>query len=153
VFDLLYQRSQTADPAGDLMCFIYAIYELAFLDVSLRYGQRGHGGASRGHRAVHLRCCRFQLRRRGRIGPSTDEEAELGPPTLATSLRFGTVPRALTEARSSLDTAEQTRKQRFKLPARWDDSWFGTRVAVSCCSYFSRHRVDRESRASNGGTR
>jgi multiple sugar transport system permease protein len=131
VFDLLYTLTN-GGPGRSTFVLIYAIYELAFLDVSLGYAS----AVTVVLFAIIVLCSfallLFQVRRRRGPGPIVDEEAELAAAGARTSLRFERVPAAITQARASTaePEAEPSRRALIKVPERLGRTLFGTFVAL-----------------------
>jgi multiple sugar transport system permease protein len=129
VFDLLYTLTN-GGPGRDTFVLIYAIYNLAFLDVSLGYASAVTVVLFGIIVACSFLLLVFQIRRR-RSGPTVlDEEADHAAAGARTSLRFERVPVKLALAREDRPDAEPARRARIRIPQRVSRVLFGAFVAL-----------------------
>jgi multiple sugar transport system permease protein len=129
VFDLLYTLTN-GGPGRSTFVLIYAIYELAFLDVSLGYASAVTVVLFGIIVLCSFALLLFQIRRRRGTGPIVDEEADLAAAGARTSLRFERVPRAITQARTVTAEAEPSRRALIRIPERLGKVLFGTFVVL-----------------------
>jgi len=117
VFDLLYTLTN-GGPGRSTFVLIYAIYNLAFNDLSFGYASTVTVVLFGIIVLASLLLLVFQIRRRRSTGPVTSDEEDLATASSRTSLRFGTVPKSLELARSGRGTAEEARRPRIRLSPR-----------------------------------
>ncbi len=124
VFDLLYTLTN-GGPGRSTYVLIYAIFDLAFQNLSFGYGSTVTVVLFGLIVLTSMLLLLFQIRRRRAVGPAIDEEAEMAASNARTSLRFTTVPRTITTARERTDTAEQARRPWIRVSPRVGRVLFG----------------------------
>lgn len=124
VFDLLYTLTN-GGPGRATFVLIYAIYNLAFNDLSFGYASTVTVVLFGIIVLASFLLLVFQIRRRRAAGLATSDEADLATASARTSLRFDSVPKALNLGRSATYSVEASRRPRIKLPPRVGRILFG----------------------------
>ncbi len=129
VFDLLYSLT-SGGPGRDTYVLIYAIFTIAFEQISLGYGSSLAVVLFLIIVTASLTILVAQGRRRKAVGPSSDEESDQAAASARTSLRLAA--RSVNEGNAYDE--EAARRSRFRLPRRVGQVGFG--VGVSLLLFF-----------------
>ena len=128
VFDLLFTLTN-GGPGRDTYVLVYAIYDLAFNNVSLGYGSAVTVVLFLIIVACSMLLLLFSVRRRPRQAVvGFDEDAELAAASVRTSLRFTNVPSKVDRDSGpalSFESRDPVRQARFRLPPRVGKLLFG----------------------------
>src|SRR2546427_5278296 len=124
VFDLLYTLTN-GGPGRATYVLIYAIFELAFQNLSFGYASTGTVVLFGLIVLFSLLFLLVQVRRRRDRAPAIDEDSELAASAMQTSLRLTGVPRALAEPRSRSEADERPRRSLIRVSPRAGRVLFG----------------------------
>ncbi|MBA3235868.1 MAG: ABC transporter permease subunit [Chloroflexi bacterium] len=125
VFDLLYSLT-SGGPGRDTYVLIYAIFTIAFEQISLGYGSSLAVVLFLIIVTASVMILVAQGRRRKAIGPSSDEEFDQAAASARTSLHLA----ARSVNRGNGYDEETARRSRFRLPRRVGQVGFGVGVAL-----------------------
>ena len=129
VFDLLYSLT-SGGPGRDTYVLIYAIFTIAFEQISLGYGSSLAVVLFLIIVTASFLILVAQGRRRKALGPSSDEESDQAAASARTSLRLAA--RAVNDGNAYDE--ESARRSRFRLPGRVGQIAFG--IGVSLLLFF-----------------
>ncbi len=129
VFDLLYSLT-SGGPGRDTYVLIYAIFTIAFEQISLGYGSSLAVVLFLIIVTASFMILVAQGRRRKALGPSSDEESDQAAASARTSLRLAA--RAVNDGNAYDE--ESARRSRFRLPGRVGQIAFG--IGVSALLFF-----------------